>query len=145
MTEHNPKIAIAIDSFINDPSGKNCTGYSQETLDSLCDNFKKIIAARPFSKFYREFTHNAVTHFPDEYFDLIYIDADHSYESVKQDIEDWFPKLKKGKFLIGDDYVNSKTRGTGVKFGVIEAVNEFAKNNKLTVYKINRLDWVIIK
>lgn len=40
----------------------------------------------------------------DHYFDLIYIDADHSYKSVCQDIAVSIKKLKKGGILSGHDY-----------------------------------------
>ena len=54
--------------------------------------------------------------FPDEYFDFVFIDADHSYETVKADIEVWMPKVKRGGILGGHDYHNIK--------GVAKAVNE---------------------
>jgi len=50
-------------------------------------------------------------------FDLVFIDADHSYESVKEDIEVWLPRVKKGGYLSGHDY--------GPPWeGVIKAVDE---------------------
>jgi len=65
--------------------------------------------------------------FPDEYFDIIYIDASHDYESVKNDILAWSPKLKSGGYMCGDDYC------TGW-IGVYDAVNElFGKDNIKTV------------
>jgi hypothetical protein len=39
-----------------------------------------------------------------EYFDLVYIDADHTYPMVKKDIELWYPLVKKGGFIGGHDY-----------------------------------------
>lgn len=42
--------------------------------------------------------------YEDESLDFVFIDAAHDYESVKQDIETWLPKVKPGKFLGGDDY-----------------------------------------
>jgi len=42
--------------------------------------------------------------YPDEYFDVVYIDASHEYECVKDDIISWLPKVKKGGILCGDDY-----------------------------------------
>ncbi len=36
--------------------------------------------------------------------DLVYIDASHDYESVKEDIQAWLPKVKKGGIISGDDY-----------------------------------------
>lgn len=49
--------------------------------------------------------------------DFIYLDASHDYESVKKDIENWLPKMKRGSIMTGDDYVDCWP-------GVIEAVNQ---------------------
>ena len=42
--------------------------------------------------------------FPDFYFDLVYIDADHSYDAVKKDIDYWSRKVKLEGILAGHDY-----------------------------------------
>lgn len=44
-------------------------------------------------------------------FDLVFIDADHSYDMVKQDIESWYPKVRDGGILCGHDYCNPAHRG----------------------------------
>lgn len=36
--------------------------------------------------------------------DLVFIDADHSFEGAKRDILAWRPKLRPGGFLVGHDY-----------------------------------------
>ena len=41
---------------------------------------------------------------PDESLDFVYIDACHTYESVKQDIAIWRPKIKPEGFIGGHDY-----------------------------------------
>lgn len=40
----------------------------------------------------------------DGYFDFVYIDADHTYEMVKRDINLWLPLVKKGGIIGGHDY-----------------------------------------
>jgi hypothetical protein len=60
---------------------------------------------------------------PDGYFDLVYLDADHSYEAVMQDLAAWRPKLRAGGTLGGHDYIDG-VREEGV-FGVKTAVHEF--------------------
>lgn len=42
----------------------------------------------------------------DESFDFVYIDGDHHYESVVEDIKNWYPKVKTGHFIGGHDYSN---------------------------------------
>jgi predicted O-methyltransferase YrrM len=37
-------------------------------------------------------------------FDFVFVDADHSYASVKDDIARWWPKVKPGGWLMGDDH-----------------------------------------
>jgi hypothetical protein len=66
--------------------------------------------------------------FEDNFFDWIYIDADHSYNGVLKDLTLYSPKVKNEGFILGHDY--SKGASYGFTFGVIEAVNEFIKNNK---------------
>ena len=44
------------------------------------------------------------TLFEDNSFDFIYIDGNHTYEWVKQDIEKSLPKLKRYSFIAGHDY-----------------------------------------
>lgn len=62
--------------------------------------------------------------FPDEYFNVIYIDASHDYESVLHDIETYYPKLKIGGIICGDDY-DPPPQGNNSWPEVVQAVNEF--------------------
>lgn len=83
--------------------------------------------------------------FPDEYFDFIYIDADHSYEAVKKDLEVWWPKIKRGGVFSGDDFIpedgdiwlvnnsDGSSQYAG-KFGVKKAVTEFSNKHGLKIH-----------
>jgi predicted O-methyltransferase YrrM len=37
--------------------------------------------------------------------DFVFIDGAHDYHSVKEDIKHWYPKVKRGGYIAGDDYV----------------------------------------
>lgn len=50
--------------------------------------------------------------------DFVFVDADHSYEAVQEDIALWKPKVKAGGWLGGHDYHTRKFPG------VVQAVNE---------------------
>ncbi len=59
--------------------------------------------------------------FGDDSLDWVYIDADHSYESVRRDLAAYVPKVKAGGLITGDDYF----RGQGWwGDGVVRAVDE---------------------
>jgi len=53
--------------------------------------------------------------FKDGILDLVFIDADHSYGSIKQDIELWLPKVKAGGILCGHDCEGYYTQYTEVQ------------------------------
>ena len=53
----------------------------------------------------------------DDTLDFVFIDAQHTYEAVKEDIATWFPKVRPGGLITGHDY-----RWDGVN----RAVQEFA-------------------
>jgi predicted O-methyltransferase YrrM len=66
---------------------------------------------------------DALERFPDEYFDWIYIDAQHGYEGVKRDTEAARRKVKTEGLLVFNDY----TVWSYVEmqpYGVVAAVNE---------------------
>lgn len=67
----------------------------------------------------QKFSYDAVNEFDNHYFDFIYIDATHIYESVKADLEDYFPKMKPTGLMCGHDYIDHSS------FTVIKAVDEF--------------------
>lgn len=49
--------------------------------------------------------------------DIVYIDADHKYDSVKADIQAWLPAIRKGGYISGHDYCAPWP-------GVMQAVDE---------------------
>lgn len=70
---------------------------------------------------HRMLSHDAAPLFADAYFDWAYIDASHFFDDVKRDLEAFFPKLKSGGYIAGDDY---DRRGIW-EHGVTRAVDEF--------------------
>jgi hypothetical protein len=66
---------------------------------------------------------DAAAAFDAESLDWVYIDADHSYEGVKNDLDAYFRTVKPGGFIAGDDYGQV---GSWFEDGVTRAVDEFA-------------------
>lgn len=68
--------------------------------------------------------------FENNYFDMIYLDAAHTYEDVKEDIKMWDSKLKRKGIFGFHDYLKRRDRKW---LGVVEAVNEYAKENDYAI------------
>jgi spermidine synthase len=65
---------------------------------------------------------------PDAYFDLIYIDGDHTYEGVCRDIEAAERKLAANGYLIFNDHTYWSPCEC-LSYGVMQAVNEFCERS----------------
>ena len=68
--------------------------------------------------------------FDDNSIDCVFLDGDHRYQSVMDDLSAWYGKLKSGGYLAGDDY----TRIISVQ----NAVDDFCKKNALLFYVLNQ-------
>lgn len=69
---------------------------------------------------------------PHHSLDFVYLDARHDYESVVEDLEAWFDKVRPGGILAGHDYLDG-VHPAGV-FGVKTAVDEFFAKRGIPVY-----------
>jgi hypothetical protein len=98
------------------------TAYSNEDQKNIIEeNLKEKIKANQVI-LNQGYSYDFVDSYKDNYFDFIYIDACHIYESVKADLEMFLPKLKNEGLMCGHDYFNYSN------FGVIKAVDEFCEN-----------------
>lgn len=66
-------------------------------------------------------------HFPDSYFDWIYIDTDHTYQTTKSELLLYKDKMKPGGIIAGHDFVKGNMTSQ-LRYGVKEAVYEFCYN-----------------
>ena len=152
MVEQQPKLGVAVDVWLDDGTiGTNDACYDQSGLDAQYERVKNWAKDKPFIQIVRKYTTEAVKDFPDEFFDFIFIDANHTYEGISQDLVDWWPKVKPGGVFSGHDYLVTRKKarnGTIIKFGVVRAVDEFvAKNNLADRFAVLQPNpsWVIVK
>lgn len=67
----------------------------------------------------------------DESYDMVIIDADHSYEAVFEDIKAWKSKVSKGGVMIGHDYCTQQFPGVdkavedAVLMGILDSVEPY--------------------
>ena len=73
---------------------------------------------------------------PRESLDFAYIDGGHTYDVVKMDLQNYWPRIKPDGMFCGHDYMREKW--------VRKAVNEFGDARRLRVYYFDQ-DWWIWK
>jgi hypothetical protein len=96
------------------------------------------LADHPQIVWLRKTSESAIKEFPiREAVDFVYIDGNHSYESVKKDIELYYPLVKNNGLIGGHDY-------TPFTETVIKAVNEFAEEAKLELHTVFPDWWFVV-
>ena len=83
--------------------------------------------------------------FSDGFFDLVYVDANHFYEPMCDDLRSWWPKVRVGGVFSGHDYVEKSRFGD--EFGVMQAVDEFVIEHNLKLYTTQDkwTSWLVLK
>jgi len=82
------------------------------------------VAGDPRVRTHQGFSHEQLQAFPDQHFDWIYIDADHSYAGARRDADAAAAKVKPGGYLVFNDFAHMDPY-LGA-YGVHRAVVEFA-------------------
>tara|TARA_B100001123_G_scaffold440433_1_gene579492 strand:+ start:780 stop:1460 length:681 start_codon:yes stop_codon:yes gene_type:complete len=130
-----PKKLILIDPWLYDQKIRGCAPQvkgkepiNQKYFDEAYNETKKTFINNSNVEIIKNNSLESSKNFNDEYFDFIYIDAEHSYDAVKQDLNCWYPKLKKNGYIFGDDY---HWREEDNSFSVEKAYQEFFNLNKI--------------
>lgn len=95
---------------------------NQEKLDQFYDHTRRRLAPYPVW-IIREFSTTAARRIPDGSLDFVYIDANHDYAHVVEDLATWAPKVKIGGIVAGHDFREHK--GT-IQVHVVHAVRGWA-------------------
>ena len=77
-----------------------------------------------------------------EALDWVYIDGNHTYEFVLEDLRSWYPKVRPGGLVVGDDYDRPDAWWND---GVTKAVTEFTKTEAVTVEAIQNHQYILRK
>lgn len=92
--------------------------YKRDAHHRLHDYTNKCVWLEDFSQ-------NVCDEIKNDSIDILYIDGDHSYEAVLQDLKLYYDKVKKGGLIIGDDYNEE---------GVRTAIEKFSQMKKITYH-----------
>jgi len=111
---------------------ENCSRINLILVD-IVEQPQMVEVIKPYLdrvEFIKDASVNAAKRFPDNHFDYIYIDGDHSYKGVGEDIEAWYPKIKTGGIFAGHDFWMTEVQ---------QALKEFCLKNPQPLYAVQRL------
>lgn len=121
-------------------SGDWHAGLTQPMQEGFYDRaLQRVKFAGERAHIVRKRSDAAALDFPDGSLDFVFIDADHSYEGCKADIEGWRHKVRPGGWLGGHDYQNLDFP----HFGVTRAVDEFVSRCGLTLETGQNFCWFV--
>jgi hypothetical protein len=109
LCRSNPKLRIySVDAWLFYPTYKNFR--KQKDYDRAFLEAKKRLSRYRNNRIIRKWSVDAAKDFSDGSLDFVYIDADHSFRAVTDDIAVWSKKVKKGGIIAGHDFSTSKNR-----------------------------------
>lgn len=125
LTVTEPSELVLIDTFYSNDydhmkrfTKKNHEAYIMDKFSSHGDKVKVM----------KGLSWNMLSTFDENYFDWIYIDAAHDYNSVVKDLTEAYRTLKPGGIIIMNDYIEYD-HFTKEDYGVVQATNEFMTEN----------------
>lgn len=126
---------ISIDPWLSDDPDAyvDRSNVSQNEFEKYYNETKERLA--PYggrSNIWRMTSVEAAKKVADGSLDFVYIDARHDYDSVKEDLNAWFRKVKPGGIFAGHDYVDGMLPQGD--FRVKSAVDEFFAERDIPVH-----------
>ncbi len=118
LCRYNPELTL----YCIDAWGLLDNRKTMELFHLKCYERAKNKLAPHNANLIREPSSTAVERFEDVSLDFVYIDANHSYACVLEDITIWTPKVRSGGIVSGHDYQLPEVR---------KAVDEYVGNNNL--------------
>jgi hypothetical protein len=148
LTHWRGERLISIDPWLEMAPGEyvDACNQGQEDMEDSYQMTRDRLA--PFgtrSQIWRETGQEAASRIDRQSLDFVYIDARHDYDSVVEDLQQWFPLLRPGGIIAGHDYNDGEFR-EGIH-GVRSAVDGFfaAQHRPVhhTVTDMPCLSWIV--
>ena len=123
LSKGNPQMKLfGVDPYIPH------RGYHDITRTSTFEKNEKEAHEKldkfPNYEFIKKFSMDAVKDFKDNSLDFVYIDANHDFQSVTNDIVEWSKKIKAGGIISGHDYYRHRNHENIHVYQVVNAITD---------------------
>ena len=136
----HPEIVAEYKAYLESLAPNVKSGNAMELMEQIFLNCKKRFEGSEKISIYRnagEIHANTIT---DHSLDIVYVDANHSYESCLRDLRVYAPKVKSDGYLVGNDYTFSRMKWHQ-HYGVTEAVMQFIAESDFRLLAISHGDY----
>ena len=132
-----------VDPWLDYPDYSRGDAKWQSDLDTQYNRTKDLLA--PYNcHLVRKMSADALKDFEDESLDFVYIDGNHEFMYVLNDIHEWSKKVKKGWVISGHDYFYSHPHGFE-HINVKEAVDVYTKFYNIdpwyVIWRKEKVEW----
>jgi hypothetical protein len=150
LQQVRPKKLLLVDPWAFDPRFADSlfgggSAKSQVDMDTVCQKVRKRFAteiSQGVVSVHRCSSAECAGSVAAEALDWVYIDGNHTYEFVLEDLRSWYPKVRPGGLVVGDDYDRPDAWWDD---GVTRAVMEFVKTEAVMVEAIHNHQYVLRK
>ena len=121
----NPRILYLVDHWTSNMDGVRGRVRRERQRHFLWEAMGRLVEwiARGQARPICAWSEKAATLLPDQHLDWVYIDAQHTYRRLTEDLTAWFPKVKIGGTIAGHDYNQD---------GLVKAVADFTVRKSVT-------------
>ena len=145
----SPKKLVLVDSWTYDEQVRGCAPQV-DGKEPLSQKFFDDAKNKTYSKFKNvkevlildQNSINASSNYNDNYFDYIYLDAEHTYQAVSNDLDIWYPKLKINGVFFGDDYYWREEDGS---LSLHKAYQDFISKHQIRKWCVFKSQITIVK
>ena len=145
----NPKLLVLVDSWIFNEQVRGCAPQV-DNKEPLSQNYFDAAKKETYNKFinnknvhiFNKNSTDASSSYKNNYFDYIYLAAEHTYLAVTNDLNMWFPKLKNNGILFGDDYYWREADDT---LSLHKAYQDFIAKHKISKWCVFKSQILIVK
>jgi len=139
LRKRNPNLhMVLVDPYDNNIEYTDGTLYDKDDKQYLSEAGRQAMTRTiSVNTMFRQLTSKEASKiYPNKYFDIVFIDAIHTYKDLKEDIGLWLPKIRRGGIICGHDY--------GSRFkGVIRAVHESFGYERVNL-EVDKVWWVTV-
>ncbi|MDC6448218.1 class I SAM-dependent methyltransferase [Alphaproteobacteria bacterium] len=145
----SPKELVLVDSWTYDKQVRGCAPQV-DGKEPLSQKFFDDAKNETYSKFKNmkevlildKNSIDASSNYNDNYFDYIYLDAEHTYQAVSNDLDTWYPKLKINGVFFGDDYYWREEDGS---LSLHKAYQDFISKHQIRKWCVFKSQITLIK